>query len=301
MFPSRFDYVVATSVEEAIAAKSEAGDETRFLAGGQSLLPMMKIRLANPAKLVDINRIPGLDSFERANGHLRVGALVRHAQIASSELSFGTMAAAAPWIADPLVRNLGTMCGSVAHCDPEGDWNSVLLATGADVVAQGPSGRRVIPIGDFVQGMFTNALAEDEMVIEIRIPVPTGPSGGSYLKLERKVGDYATVAVGAHLELDPSNGTITNAGIALTSVNPANTKVIAAEAILVGQAPGPELFAEAGELAAAAAEPRDDVRGTAEWKRQVVRTYTRRALATAADQAQNHTAPARPSRTSGGA
>ena len=285
MFPSRFDYVAATSVDEAIAAKAAEGDEIRFLAGGQSLLPMMKIRLANPSKLVDINGIPGLDTLERVNGHLRVGALVRHADMVASDLTFGAVRSAAPWISDPLVRNRGTLCGSVAHCDPEGDWNSVLLATGADVVARGPNGERVIPIGDFVVDLFTNSLADDEMVTEVRIPVPTGRSGGAYLKLERKVGDYATVAVAAHLEL-ADDGTISRAGLALTSVAPHNLKVTDAEAALVGQSPSDELFAEAGELAAAASSPRDDVRGTAEWKRQVVRTFTRRALATAAEQAQ---------------
>jgi carbon-monoxide dehydrogenase medium subunit len=286
MFPSRFDYVAATSIDEALAAKA-TGDETRLLAGGQSLLPMMKIRLANPSKLVDINRIPGLDVIERVNGHLRVGALVRHADIVASDLTFGAMASAAPWISDPLVRNRGTLCGSVAHCDPEGDWNSVLLATGADVVARSPSGERTIPIRDFVVDFFTNSLQEDEMVTEVRIPVPTGPSGGAYLKLERKIGDYASVAVAAHLELG-GDGTIAAAGLALTSVAPINRKVDAAEAVLVGQQPSEALFAEAGELAAAASEPRDDVRGTAEWKRQVVRTFTRRALATAAEQARTN-------------
>src|SRR4051794_30492071 len=201
MFPSRFDYVAAASVDEAVAAKGEAGEDGRILAGGQSLLPMMKIRLANPAKLVDINRIPGLDRLERVNGHLKVGALVRHADVAASDLTFGALASAAPWISDPLVRNRGTLCGSAAHCDPEGDWNSVLLATGADVVARGPAGERVIPITEFVVDLFTNSLADDEMVTEIRIPVPQRASGGAYLKLERKIGDYATVAVAAHLEL----------------------------------------------------------------------------------------------------
>jgi carbon-monoxide dehydrogenase medium subunit len=235
--------------------------------------------------LIDINNIPGLDVIERQNGYLRVGALVRHADVAASTATFGAVAAAAPWISDPLVRNRGTLCGSVAHCDPEGDWNSVLLATGADVVARGPKGERTIGIGDFVRGFFTNALADDEMVTEVRIHVPPPKSGGSYLKLERKVGDYATVAVAAHLEL-AGDGTIAKAGVALTSVAPSNLKVAAAEAALVGQAPSDELFAEAGELAAQASEPRDDVRGTARWKRQVVRTFTRRALAAAAAQAQ---------------
>src|SRR6516225_4473599 len=170
MFPSRFDYVAATSVEEAIAAKAADGDEARILAGGQSLLPMMKIRLANPSKLVDINRIPGLDVMERVNGHLRIGALVRHADVAASNLTFGAVASAAPWISDPLVRNLGTLCGSVAHCDPEGDWNTVLLATGAEVVAQGPNGVRMIPITSWIMDVFTNALEPDEIVTAVHIP-----------------------------------------------------------------------------------------------------------------------------------
>lgn len=285
MFPSRFDLVVAQTVGEAVEAKVDAGEGGRFLAGGQSLIPMMKMRVAFPETLIDINRIAGLDAIERVNGHLRVGALVRHADVVASDDTFGAITAAAPWVADPLVRNRGTMCGSVAHCDPEGDWNSVLLATGADVVAQGPGGERSIPIADFIDGAFTSTLSEDELVVGLRIPVPSGRSGGAYLKLERKIGDYATVAVASHLELDDS-GAIAAAGLALTSVNPINTKVADAEGLLVGQPPSDELFAEAAELAAAAAEPHDDVRGTAAWKRQVVRTYTKRGLAAAAQQAE---------------
>jgi len=284
VFPSSFEYVAAQSVEQAVVAKREGGDETRFLAGGQSLIPMMKTRLATPAKLVDINGIPGLATLERVNGYLRVGALVRHADIARSEIVFGAVKSAAPWISDPLVRNRGTLCGSVAHCDPEGDWNSVLLATGADVIARGSAGERVIPITEFIVDFFGNALAEDEMVTEVHIPVPSGRVGGSYQKLERKVGDYATVAVAAHLEF-ADDGTIARAGLALTAVNPVNTKVAAAEAMLVGQRPTTEVFTEAGELAAQVSEPRDDVRGSAAWKRNVVSVFTRRALAAAVAEA----------------
>jgi aerobic carbon-monoxide dehydrogenase medium subunit len=286
VFPSAFDYVVARSVEEAVAVKAEAGDDARFLAGGQSLLPMMKLRLASPAKLVDINRVDGLGTLTRDNGHLRVGALVRHADLVRSDLAFGAIASAAPWISDPLVRNRGTLCGSVAHCDPEGDWNSVLLATGADVVARGPQGERSIPITEFIEDVFTSTLAADEMVTEVRVPVPSGRVGGSYQKLERKVGDYATVAVAAHLELG-DDGAIASAGIALTAVVPVNTKITDAEAMLVGQRPSDELFAEAGAVAAAASEPREDVRGSVAWKRNVVQVFTRRALSAAADQAMS--------------
>jgi len=281
VFPSSFDYVAAHSVDEAVAAKREGGDDTRFLAGGQSLIPMMKTRLAAPAQLVDINGIPGLDALERVDGHLRVSALVRHADLERSDLTFGAVRTAAPWISDPLVRNRGTLCGSVAHCDPEGDWNSVLLATGAEVIARGSNGERAIPIAEFIVDFFANALADDEMVTEVRIPVPAGRAGGSYQKLERKVGDYATVAVAAQLELAP-DGTIARAGLALTAVNPVNTKVTAADSMLVGQRPDTELFAAAAEVAAQVAEPRDDIRGSAQWKRNIVRVFTRRALVAAA-------------------
>jgi carbon-monoxide dehydrogenase medium subunit len=246
---------------------------------------MMKTRLATPTKLVDINQIPGLDTLRRDNGTLVVGALVRHADLVRSDLTFGAIESAAPWISDPLVRNRGTLCGSVAHCDPEGDWNSVLLATGAEVVARGRSGERVVPISEFVVDVFTNSLADDEMVTEVRIPVPVGRSGGNYQKLERKVGDYATVGVAAHLELG-ADGAVSRAGIALTAVTPVNTKATAAENVLVGNRPSEEVFAAAADAAAQASEPRDDVRGTAEWKRNVVRVFTRRALTAALTQAQ---------------
>lgn len=285
MLPARFDYETASTVEEAIDAKVQGGDETRFLAGGQSLLPMMKLRFASPAKLIDINRINGLDKIERRDGTLHIGALARHADVVASSETFGAIASAAPWIADPLVRNLGTMCGSVAHCDPEGDWNSVLLATGADVVARGSHGERTIAIGDFIRDFFENALADDEMVTGLRIAVPSARSGGDYQKLERKIGDYATVGVAAQIELS-ATGAISKAGLALTAVAPINTKVADAETVLIGNQPSEGLFAEAAEIAAAACSPRDDVRGSARWKRRVVAAFTRRALAASTQQAQ---------------
>jgi carbon-monoxide dehydrogenase medium subunit len=171
---------------------ASVGEDGRVLAGGQSLIPMMKLRLATPARLVDINGVAELGYIRSANGHLAIGALARHADVAASELvraTNGTMAAAAPWVADPVVRNRGTLCGSVAHCDPEGDWNSVMLAIGASVVARSSTGERVIPIEDFVVDFFTNSLQPGEMVTEVRVPRYSGLAGGSYLKLERKIGD----------------------------------------------------------------------------------------------------------------
>jgi carbon-monoxide dehydrogenase medium subunit len=288
MYPSAFDYKVPTTLEEALTTLTEVGDEGRVLAGGQSLIPMMKLRLASPGVLVDINELPGLSSIEAVNGHIRIGALVRHNDIVNSDVitqSNHTMAAAAPWIADPLVRNRGTVCGSVAHCDPEGDWNSVMLALRAEVVATSSSGERVIPIDDFVVDFFTNSLRPGEMVTEVRVPRYLGPAGGTYLKLERKIGDYATAAVATHLQLD-SDGNIAQAGIALTAVNSINTRAAAAENVLVGETPSQELFKEAAEMAAQASDPEDNVRGPAEYKRDIIRVYTRRGLTKALELAQ---------------
>ncbi|NND14628.1 MAG: xanthine dehydrogenase family protein subunit M [Acidimicrobiia bacterium] len=288
MYPAAFAYSAPETLDEALATLSQEGESARVLAGGQSLIPMMKLRLASPAHLVDINNISGLDHINSANGYLRIGALVRHNDIVNSAdiaAHNGAIASAAPWVADPLVRNRGTLCGSVAHCDPEGDWNSVMLAVRAEVVAQSATGERVIPIDDFVVDFFTNSLEPGEIVTEVRIPKYTGKGGGAYLKLERKIGDYATVAVATQLQLG-DDGKISEAGVALTAVNNKNTRAAAAEQALVGQEPSDHLFKEAGALAARAAEPESNVRGTAEWKRNVVSVYTRRGLEASLAQAR---------------
>jgi aerobic carbon-monoxide dehydrogenase medium subunit len=290
MYPAAFDYSAPTTLDETLAILAEGDEDTKVLAGGQSLIPMMKIRLAMPTKLVDINRLPGLNYVDVSNGHLKVGALTRHNDIVRSEVVAAenhTMAAAAPWIADPLVRNLGTVGGSLAHADPQGDWGSVMLACGAELTATSTRGQRTIAIDDFFVDLFTSALEPDELLTEIRVPRYTGPAGGTYLKLERKVGDYATVGVAVHLQLSGDRARIDQAGIALTGVGPKNIKVTDAEAALVGQQPSPELFAEAGAIAAAAAEPHTDVRGPADYKRSVVSTFVRRGLQQAADQASS--------------
>ena len=288
MYPSAFDYSAPESLDEALATLGEVGDEGRVLAGGQSLIPMMKLRLAAPGHLVDINGVSELSYIHESNGHLAIGALARHADIAESDMvseSNGTMASAAPWISDPLVRNRGTLCGSVAHCDPEGDWNSVMLAVGASVVARSSSGQRVIPIADFVVDFYTSSLRPGEIVTEVRVPKYAGAAGGAYLKLERKVGDYATVGVATHLALDDA-GNVAEAGLALTSVYRHNLRVTEAEAMMVGQAPGAALFAEAAEVAARSCDPDSDIRGPAAFKRAVVAEYTRRGFAQALAQAR---------------
>ena len=293
MYPSAFDYSAPRSLDEALSILGEAGAKGRVLAGGQSLIPMMKLGLAAPGHLIDINGLSELSYIRESNGHLAVGALARHADAAASDLvksANGTMAAAAPWISDPLVRNRGTLCGSVAHCDPEGDWNSVMLAVGASVVVRSAARKRrdrerVIPISDFLTGPFTNSLRPGELVAEVRVPKHRNASGGAYLKLERKIGDYATVGVATHLVLDRA-GKVAEAGLALTSVHHHNLKVTEAEAMMAGQTPGPELFAEAAEAAARSCEPESDVRGPAAFKRAVVAEYTRRGFAAALSQAR---------------
>ena len=291
MYPRAFDYLAPETKEEVLDVLAERGDEVKILAGGQSLVPMMKLRLASPGTLVDINRVPDLDSISIGNGHLTVQALVRHNDIVDSELvttENAAMASAAPWISDPIVRNLGTLAGSVAHHDPEGDWASVMLACGAQVVAESrDGGERVVPIADFLTDMFTTSLQPTEMITEVRVPryasrtthehaPPRG--GGDYQKLERKIGDYATVGVATHLELGDDGG-ISKAGIALTSVYPYNLKVTEAEQLLVGSHPSDELFAEAAQIAKSACTPASDVRGSADYKKDVVRVFTERGLA----------------------
>src|SRR5215217_2735396 len=219
MYPARFEYFAPTTVEEAVSILERYGDEAKVLAGGQSLIPLMKLRFASPRALVDINRIAGLDELYEDNDMPNVGALVRHKDCERSELlrkSYDVLADAAPQISDPVVRNLGTVAGSLAHADPQGDWGSALLAADASVQAQGPGGMRKIPLDDLFQGPFTTALEPTEVVTSVQVPEPKGPCGGAYLKLERKVGDFATVAVGVHVSF--SNGNVERAGIALTGV-----------------------------------------------------------------------------------
>jgi len=283
MYPSRFRYEAPHSLNEAIALLHDGGDDAKVLAGGQSLVPLMKLRFASPELVVDINNIPGL-SYHRADpdGTLRIGALCRHADLERSDLLPGTqptMAAAAPLIADPIVRNRGTLVGSLCHADPQGDWASVVLSLGGSVVAQGPSGRRAIPLTGFVLGPFENALAPDEIAVEAIIPPAAGVRAGGYLKLERRVGDFATVGVAVSIET--SGDTVTRAGIALTGVGGATIAATEAAQALVGQPLSAATIGQAADLAAAAAQPRTDHRGSAEYKRHMVRTFVERILSRA--------------------
>jgi carbon-monoxide dehydrogenase medium subunit len=283
MYPSRFRYEAPHSLAEALGllhGAQAAGDQAKVLAGGQSLVPLMKLRFAAPELIVDINNVPGLAYHHAApDGTLHVGALCRHADLEHSGLLASTqptMAAAAPLIADPLVRNRGTLVGSLCHADPQGDWASVVLALGGSVVAQGPGGTRTIPMAEFVTGPFGNMLAPDEIAVEAIIPAARGTRAGGYLKLERRVGDFATVGVAVAVET--SGATVTRAGIALTGVGASAIEATAAGQALTGTALTPEVIGQAAALAAEAARPRTDHRGSAEYKRHMVATFVARLL-----------------------
>jgi carbon-monoxide dehydrogenase medium subunit len=287
MYPSRFRYEAAHSLDEAIDLLRSNGEEAKVLAGGQSLVPLMKLRFASPDLLVDLNTIPGLDYHHLdSDGNLHVGALCRHADLERSALLNSkqpTMAAAAPLIADPIVRSRGTLVGSLCHADPQGDWASVVLALGGSVVAAGPAGRRTIAAADFVVGPFQNSLAPDEIAVEAVIPAARGTQFGGYLKLERRVGDFATVGVAVAVEM--SGDTVTRAGIALTGVGGATIQATAAEEALFGKPLTEEVVDRAAGLAAEAARPKTDHRGSAEFKRHMVHTFVVRALAQTGERA----------------
>jgi carbon-monoxide dehydrogenase medium subunit len=281
MYPSRFHYEAPRSLDEAFGVLQAYGDEAKILAGGQSLIPLIKLRFASPAAIVDINNIPGLDFHEEdSDGSLNIGALCRHRTLERSSLlrsKYPTMSATAPLIADPMVRNRGTLVGSVCHADPQGDWASVMLAMGGEIIALSADGsERAIPASEFVVGPFQNALQEGEIAVRARMPAARGTRSGTYLKLERRVGDFATV--GLAVALETSGGTINRAGIALTGVGGSNIQCTAAEQSLAGKTLNAGTIEEAARLAAEVAEPKTDVRGSAEHKRHVVYTFVTRAL-----------------------
>ncbi|HEX5874832.1 MAG TPA: xanthine dehydrogenase family protein subunit M [Pyrinomonadaceae bacterium] len=288
MIPRSFEYYSPQTLDEAVALLQKLGPEAKLLSGGQSLIPMMKLRLLSPEYIVDINRIPGLDYISETDGHLRIGALAREHQLESSESvhsKFPILADTAKVIADPLVRSQATVCGNLAHGDPANDHPATMLALGATVVAVGPKGKREISIDDFFPGLFTTALEPEEILTEIRIPFPPPRSGGAYLKLERKVGDFATAGVAVQISLDDA-GVCTRAGIGLTNVGLTPIKAKQAEAVLTGTKLDELTIQKAAEMAASESQPMDDIRGSAEYKRDLIRILTARALTRALDRAK---------------
>lgn len=286
MIPAPFDYHAPQTLEEAVRLLQQYRDDAKVLSGGQSLLPLLKLRLGAAGHLVDIGRIPGLEYIEE-NGDLRIGGRTRESALERSELihkRYPLLADAAAVIADPLVRNLATVGGNLAHGDPANDHPAAMLALRAQVVATGPNGPRTIPIDGFFTGLFATALEPDEILTEIRIPQPPPRSGGAYVKLERKVGDFATAAAAVQLTVAPG-GEIARVGIGLTNAGPTPIRATDAERYLTGKFADEEAIAETARRAAAATSPNADRRGSVEYKKEMARVLTARAIRKAIERA----------------
>jgi carbon-monoxide dehydrogenase medium subunit len=285
MIPPVFEYLRPATIPEAVSLLQLHGDDAKILSGGQSLIPMMKLRLARPGWLIDINHIPDLAYIREDGGYLKIGGLTREADVENSDLirsKYPIVHDTAMVIADPQVRNLATIGGNLAHGDPANDHGATMLALEAEVLATGANGQRTIPVQNFFLSIFTTALEHDEILTEIRVPVPAARSGGAYLKLERKVGDFATAGVAAQVTLDES-GSCTKVGIGLTNVGPTPIKAGKAEAFLRGKKLDAESIAKTAELAMDESQPSADLRGPVEYKKGLVKELTRRALARAAE------------------
>jgi carbon-monoxide dehydrogenase medium subunit len=280
MFPAAFDYLSAHSVDEALAALLKHGGDARILAGGQSLIPAMRYRLARPAVLVDINPIASLAYLTETGGQLRIGAGLRDFAMEVSPVvaqRYRLIADAAAVVADPVVRQMGTVVGSLCHNDPAGDWSVVALASRAEVVVRGKDGTRVVPIDEFLVDSYTTAVAEGEMALEARFPTPSDRTSGSYQKIERKVGDFATAAAGVQFTLN-ADGTIANAGVAIGAAGPKATRVLEAERLLDGARPSADLFRAAAAEARKIADPAADTRGDVEYKKAMAGVLVQRGL-----------------------
>jgi carbon-monoxide dehydrogenase medium subunit len=281
MIPPAFDYHCPKTLGEAVSLLTQYGDSAKVMSGGQSLLPLLKIRLASPEHVIDIGKIPGLDYLREEQGTLRIGGCTRESALEESDLirtRYPILYDTTRVIADPLVRNRATVGGNLAHGDPANDHPATMIALRAQVVATGPKGERVIPVTQFFRGLFSTALAADEILTEIRVPVPPPRSGGAYVKLERKVGDYAIAGAAAQVTLTTA-GAIDQVGLALTNMGPTAIQATAAEQYLTGKKPSDDVIAEASRLAAQAVlQPSDDRRGSADYKREMARVHAARAL-----------------------
>jgi aerobic carbon-monoxide dehydrogenase medium subunit len=276
--PGPFEYERATSVEGAIAALKEHGSEARIIAGGHSLLPMMKLRLANPEYLIDINDLRELSYIRESDGEIRIGALTRHVELLKSEVlarHFPVFADAEEVIADPVVRNRGTIGGSLCQADASEDLSAVCSALKAKVVIRSGEGERVVDMSEFHIGPYMTAVGDGEMLTEVRIPLRAG-GGSAHEKVERRAGDFAIAATSAAVWID--GGTIAEAGIALSAVGPTTVEVTRAQELLRGSRPSEEIFEQAGQIAAEDCSPVADGRGPIDYKRHLAGVLTKRAL-----------------------
>ncbi len=288
MIPAAFDYHHPSDIDEVLALLDEHGWEAKILAGGQSLIPAMRFRLAEPGTVVDVNGLAELERFEESDGFLHIGPMVRHATIAGSDLvrdRYPLLSDAAEVIADPLVRNRGTVGGSLVHADPAGDWGSVMLAYRAELTVRRAGGERTLPIDELFLTTFVTSLEPNELVTGIRIPAASDGEGGAYEKLERKVGDFATVGVATQITL-AEDGKVSAAGIGLTAVGATSLRAAAAEGELLGSGAEAAAIEAAAVKAAEASSPTADTRGSEEYKRDMVRVLTGRALRRSVDRAR---------------
>jgi carbon-monoxide dehydrogenase medium subunit len=280
MIPDNFDYFSPTTLSEAVELLQKHGEEAKVLAGGHSLIPLMKLRLASPKYLVDINGIEGLEYISESEGFLRIGALTRYDNVANSDIvktRYPLLAEAASHIGDPLVRNMGTIGGNVCHSDPANDLPAAMLALEATMVATGPSGVRSIRAEDFFVDTFQTDLKPGEILTEIRIPLFPPKTGGSYQKLEKRVGDFPIVGVATQVSLSNKDD-FTRVGIGLTAVGPKAIKSRKAEEFLRGRKANDSSIKEASEIAASETSPTSDMRGPADYKKDMVRVLTIRGL-----------------------
>jgi carbon-monoxide dehydrogenase medium subunit len=276
--PALFEYERATTVEGAIASLRRLGPGARVIAGGHSLLPMMKLRLANPEHLIDINDLHELAYIREQDGEIRIGALTRHVDLQKSELLADRLPLfrdAENVIADPVVRNRGTIGGSLCQADAAEDLSAVCSAAKAKLVIRGDGGERVVSMEDFHVGPFTTAVGDGELLTEVRIPLRPG-AGSAHEKVERRAGDWAIAAASAAVWMD--GGMIADAGIALSAVGLTTIHLTRAEELLRGKSPSEKLFAEAGEIASADCSPTRDGRGPVDYKRHLAGVLTARAL-----------------------
>ncbi len=290
MIPGQFDYVRPANLDDALRILKDREGEAKLLSGGYSLIPLIKLRLAQPALLVDMRDITGLDGITETDDELRIGAKATHRQVHEDPIvrdHYPALIDVTGVIGDPQVRNWGTIGGSVAHADPASDWPAMLLAVNATIVCRGQSGERKIKARDFFLGTFTTAIEPTEVLTEIRIRRRPKGTGGAYTKLERKVGDFATAGSAVIVALAP-DGRIDNAGVGLTAVADSPFAATDAEAILAGQQPTEELFRKAGDAAGAQASPAGDVRGPVDYKRAMAAELTVRSLRSAVARALSY-------------
>jgi len=287
MIPGQFDYVRPGSLDETLQILKDREGEAKLLSGGYSLLPLIKLRLAQPGLLVDLRDVSGLDGIMETDDYLSIGAKATHRQIHEAPVvrdTYPLLHDVTAVIGDPQVRNWGTIGGSVAHADPASDWPAVLLAANASIICRSQSGERAIAAREFFVDTFQTAIEPTEVLIEIRLRRRTRGTGAAYEKLERKVGDFATVAVAAIVGLGP-DGRIASSGIGVTGVAETPFAATDAEAVLIGNAPSDALFRQAGLAAGAQSRPAGDVRGPVEYKRAMAAELTLRALRRATERA----------------